>query len=96
LGTKPDRWKGYDTLTFCGYRHLRVDHQHHFSRAKVHINGVEGFWSFAKSKFLKHHGVSSAKFPLYLYEWQFRYNHRHENLFDRFLAESLKLLPDLL
>jgi transposase len=91
-----DRWKGYDTLTFCGYRHLRVDHQRQFSRGKVHINGLEGFWSYAKSKFLKHHGVSPRKFPLYLYEWQFRYNHRHENLFNLFLAESLKLLPDLL
>ena len=90
-----DRWKGYDTLTFCGYRHLRVDHQRHFSRGKVHINGLEGFWSYAKGKFLKHHGVSPPRFPLYLYEWQFRYNHRHENLFDLFLAESLKLLPDL-
>lgn len=90
-----DRWKGYDTLTFCGYRHLRVDHQRHFSRGKVHINGLEGFWSYAKSKFLKHHGVSPQKFPLYLYEWQFRYNHRHEDLFTLFLAESLKLLPNL-
>jgi transposase len=90
-----DRWKGYDTLTFCGYRHLRVDHQRHFSREKVHINGLEGFWSYAKSKFLKHHGVSPAKFPLYLYEWQFRYNHRHENLFNHFLAESLKVLPNI-
>jgi transposase-like protein len=21
-----DKWSGYDTLTFCGYRHLKVDH----------------------------------------------------------------------
>jgi transposase len=90
-----DRWKGYDTLTFCGYRHLRVDHQRHFSRGKVHINGLEGFWSYAKAKFQKHHGVSPARFPLYLYEWQFRYNHRHDDLFTLFLAESLKLLPNL-
>lgn len=90
-----DRWKGYDTLTFCGYRHLRVDHARHFSRGKVHINGLEGFWSYAKTKFVKHHGVSPQKFPLYLYEWQFRYNHRTENLFDLLLAQSLRLLPDL-
>lgn len=90
-----DRWRGYDTLAFCGYRHLRLDHARHFSRGKVHINGLEGFWSYAKSKFIKHHGVSPAKFPLYLYEWQFRYNHRHENLFDRFLDQSLKVLPNL-
>ncbi|HJR62502.1 MAG TPA: IS1595 family transposase [Gemmatimonadaceae bacterium] len=91
-----DRWKGYDTLAFCGYRHLRVDHGRRFSRGKVHINGLEGFWSYAKGKFIKHHGVSPAKFPLYLYEWEFRYNHRRENLFDLLLTQSLKALPDLL
>lgn len=90
-----DRWKGYDTLTFCGYRHLRVDHARHFSRGKVHINGVEGFWSYAKTKFIKHHGVSPARFPLYLYEWQFRYNHRTDNLFELLLTQSLRTLPDL-
>lgn len=90
-----DRWSGYDTLTFCGYRHLRVNHARHFGQGKVHINGLEGFWSYAKGKFVKHHGVSPQRFPLYLYEWQFRYNHRQENLFDLLLAQSLKVLPDL-
>jgi len=90
-----DRWKGYDTLAFCGYRHLRLDHARHFARGKVHINGLEGFWSYAKGKFLKHHGVSPEKFPLYLYEWQYRYNHRDEDLFALFLAQSLKSLPNL-
>ncbi len=90
-----DKWTGYDTLTFCGYRHLRVDHGRRFSRGKVHINGVEGFWAYAKGKLLKHHGVSPQKFPLYLYEMQFRYNHRRENLFNLFLAASLTSVPDL-
>jgi len=89
-----DRWKGYDTLAFCGYRHLRVDHQRHFSRGKVHINGLEGFWSYAKTKFIKHHGVSPARFPLYLFEWQFRYNHRRENLFELLLAATLQPVPN--
>jgi transposase len=90
-----DRWKGYDTLAFCGYRHLRVDHRRQFSRGKVHINGLEGFWAYAKGKLLKHHGVSPQKFPLYLYEMQYRYNHRHEDLFDLLTRASLKLVPDL-
>ena len=85
-----DRWAGYDTLAFCGYRHLRVDHQREFSRpsvrGKVHINGLEGFWSYAKGKLLTHHGVSPAKFPHYLSEMQFRYNHRREDLFALCLA----------
>jgi transposase len=90
-----DKWAGYDALACCGYEHLRLDHARHFSRGRVHINGLEGFWSYAKAKFQKHHGVSPAKFPLYLYEWQFRYNHRDEDLFQLFLVQSLKLLPNL-
>ena len=40
-----DRYQVYDALMFCGYRHLRVDHDRRFSRGKVHINGLEGFWA---------------------------------------------------
>lgn len=90
-----DKWSGYDTLAFCGYRHLKVDHAHHFSRGKVHINGLEGFWSYAKAKFIKHHGVSPERFPLYLYEWQFRYNHRQDDLFELLLTTALQVVPDL-
>jgi transposase len=91
-----DKWHSYDALTFYGYRHLRVDHARRFSRGRVHINGLEGFWSYAKGKLLKHHGVSPHRFPLYLYEMQFRYNHRRENLFDHFLTAVLKPVPDAL
>lgn len=90
-----DRWKGYDTLAFVGYRHLRVDHGKRFARGKVHINGLEGFWAYAKGKFIKHHGVSPQRFPLYLFEWQFRYNHRRDDLFPLLLRTSLKSVPDL-
>lgn len=94
-----DRFRSYDTLTFCGYRHLRVDHRKRFSRpsavGKVHINGLEGFWSYAKGKLQKHHGVSPAKFPLYLYEMQFRYNNRQHDLFDLLLKALVKPVPDL-
>jgi transposase len=89
-----DKYRGYDTLTFCGYRRLAVNHSKQFSRGKVHINGLEGFWSYAKGKLLKHHGVSPHKFPLYLYEMQFRYNHRHEDLFQLLLDALTKPVPD--
>lgn len=90
-----DKFRSYDTLTFCGYRRLAVNHQQRFSRGKVHINGLEGFWSYAKGKLLKHHGVSPEKFPLYLYEMQFRYNHRHEDLFQLLLDALTKPVPDV-
>lgn len=88
-----DKFRGYDALTFCGYRHLKVDHGKRFARGRVHINGLEGFWSYAKGKLQKHHGVSPQHFPLYLYEMQFRYNHRNQDLFDLILDALLKPVP---
>ena len=77
-----DKFRSYDSLMFCGYRHLRVDHGKRFSRGKVYINGLEGFWSYAKERIIKFHGVSKEKFPFYLKEMEFRYNHRHETIFN--------------
>jgi transposase len=43
---------------------------------------VEGFWSFAKERLIKHHGISKNKFLLYIKEMEWRYNNRDYNLFD--------------
>ncbi len=51
-----DKWKGYDSLVFHGYKHLSVDHNKMFGKGDVYINGIEGFWSFAKENMAKHHG----------------------------------------
>lgn len=77
-----DKWKSYDSLMFCGYRHLQIDHGKRFSRGKVYINSIEGFWSFAKERLIKHHGISKEKFPFYIKEQEWRYNNREENLFE--------------
>jgi len=77
-----DKWKGYDSLMFCGFRHLNIDHGCKFKQGKVCINGVEGFWSFAKERLIKHHGISKNKFLLYIKEMEWRYNNRDNNLFD--------------
>jgi transposase len=50
-----DKWRGYDSLVFSGYKHLSIDHQKIFAKGKVYINGIEGFWSFAKERMAKHH-----------------------------------------
>lgn len=88
-----DRYHAYDALMFCGYRHLRVDPERRFSRGKVHINGLEGFWAYAKERLIKHHGVSKERFPLYLKEMEFRYNHRHRDLFPLVVQHLTKLVP---
>jgi transposase len=77
-----DKWRGYDSLMFCGYRHLNIDHQYKFKQGKVYINGIEGFWSFARERLMKYHGVNPVKLPLYLKELEFRYKNRHHDIYD--------------
>jgi len=90
-----DRYQAYDSLMFCGYRHLAVDHGKRFARGKVYINGLEGFWSWAKERLIKHHGVSPGWFPFYLKELEFRYNHRFEDIFDLTASAVCSLIPDI-
>lgn len=88
-----DRYQIYDALMFCGYRHLKVDHAVRFADGRVYINGLEGFWSWAKERLIKHHGVSPAAFPLYLYELEFRFNHRQDDLFTLVAQFLCDLVP---
>jgi transposase len=64
-----DKFKSYDSLMFCGYRHLQIDHTKRFVQGKVYINILEGFWAFAKERLIKFHGVSKAHFPYTLRKW---------------------------
>lgn len=91
-----DKFRSYDALMFCGYRHLRVDHKKQFALGKVYINGLEGFWSYAKERIIKFHGVSKERFPLYLKEMEFRYNHRHHHLFNLLAQNLCNLVQDRL
>ena len=77
-----DKWRGYDSLMFCGYRHLNIDHRYKFKQGKVYINGIEGFWAFAKERLIKHHGISKEKFLFYIKEMEWRYNNREKDLFE--------------
>jgi transposase len=64
------------------YRHLSIDHKYKFKQGKVYINGIEGFWSFAKERLMKHHGISKEKFLYYIKEMEWRYNNREKDLFE--------------
>ncbi len=75
-------------------KHVPVNHQETFALGKAHINGIEGFWSFAKRLYRHVHGVARENFPLYLAEYEFRYNHRTDHLltllFDRMYRPVLQ------
>jgi transposase len=85
-----DGWRGYDGLVDVGYaKHFRVNHgSNEFVRGTAHVNGIEGFWSFAKRRLQKFNGVSVGTFNLHLKECEYRFNNRNKNLY----RELLKLL----
>lgn len=66
-----------------GYKkHFRVKHgADEFVKGKSQINGIESFWSFAKRRLLKFHGVPERTFYLHLKECEFRFNYRNGNLY---------------
>jgi len=83
-----DKWPGYDGLVDLGYeRHRRVNHgENEFALGPNHINGIESFWSFAKARLAKFHGVKRETFPLHLKETEFRFNQRKKNLYKVLLS----------
>ena len=77
-----DGWRGYNGLVDLGYKkHYRVNHgSDEFANRKSHINGIESFWSYAKRRLEKFHGISDSAFYLHLKECEFRFNYRHKNI----------------
>jgi len=72
-----DHWVGYSKLG-DDYPHAVIDHA---SRAyvvgAVHTNTIEGFWSLIKRGAVgTYHKISKKYLPLYVAEFQFRYNNR--------------------
>ena len=75
-----DGWKSYASLEQYG-KHNIIDHDKELvDNNHNHINGIEGFWSFAKERFHRYHGIDKENYPLYLKEMEFRFNHRSESI----------------
>ena len=89
-----DGWRGYNGLVDIGYpKHFRVNHSaNEFANEISNINGIESFWSFAKRRLLKFNGVRKETFHLHLKECEFRFNHRHDNLY-KLLLSLLRFSP---
>src|SRR3989344_3806881 len=64
-----DTFRSYNSLKRLG-KHHTVSHSKRLvgKRTKNHINGIEGFWSFAKHILYNYRGVSKFHFPMYLKE----------------------------
>jgi len=67
-------------------KHYRVHHSaNEFARGRRHINGIESFWSYAKTRLARLRGSCSDAFFSHLKETEWRFNHRHDNLYQTLL-----------
>src|SRR3989338_7896191 len=92
-----DGWRSYASLEQYG-KHNIIDHDKELVNNRNHINGIEGFWSFAKERFHKYHGISKTNYPLYIKEMEFRFNHRNENVYNLLIDTCIvrgQFSPDL-
>jgi transposase-like protein len=89
-----DSWRGYNGLVDLGYKkHYRVRHgANEFVNGKSHINGIESFWSFAKRRLMKFHGIPTSTFYLHLKESEFRFNYSKKNIY-KLLLKIIKNRP---
>jgi transposase-like protein len=75
-----DAWRSYKSLG-KEYPHGVVDHRKgEYVVGAVHTNTIEGFWSMVKRGIMgSFHKVSHKYLPLYVNEFEFRYNNRENN-----------------
>lgn len=88
-----DEYKGYGKLHREVKEHDTVVHSNYeWTRGKVHTQGIEGHWSVRKRCILGTYTSVSRKYlHAYLNEFDFRYNHREENIFDKVLDNATPL-----
>ena len=83
-----DAWKAHRNIG-REFPHAMIDHRAgQYVVGAVHTNTIEGFWSILKRGIMgTYHKVSAKYLPLYVAEFQFRYNNRmNEDIFGAAVA----------
>jgi transposase-like protein len=83
----------YHFLSQAGYQHQSINHsggQYALDldgdgQCEVHCNTVECTWSWLRQMVRTYRGVSKVYLPLYLAQFEFLYNRRHQNHWNRTL-----------
>jgi len=86
-----DEWQAYATLKLRG-EHVMIRKEKGRPLGRDHINGIEGFWSYAKNWLYPYRGVPRQYFHLYLAEVCYRFNHRDTDI-KPLLLKLLKTIP---
>jgi transposase-like protein len=88
-----DGFRSYDSIVHLGYqKHYRIYHQDSYAQGDIHINGIEGFWGYAKVRLVKFRGLSKNTFYLHLKECEFRFNYRDQDLYKMLLKITKNII----
>lgn len=71
---------------------LVINHSKQYSKGIVHVNTIEGYWSYVKNGIKgSFRAVSKKYLPIYLVEFEWKYNHRNYrgNQLEKFLKNAL-------
>lgn len=71
---------------------LVINHSKQYSKGIVHINTIEGYWSYVKNGIKGSFRAISKKYlPIYLVEFEWKYNHRNYrgNQLEKYLKNAL-------
>jgi transposase len=85
-----DRYADFDAIIFSG---AWSQTQFRAGRSRIYSDNAEGFWVFLHNRLKSFHGVSVRRFPFYLVEIKFRYNHRGHQLVEMLADFVTRLMP---
>jgi len=76
-----DEHSGYRYLKYAPYPHEVVKHSaDEYVRGEVHTQSIDSFWALLKRGIIgTYHNVSKKYLPLYMNEFQWRFNHRKDS-----------------
>lgn len=75
-----DDWHAYGSLRVQG-DHVVIRKEKGRPKGRDHLNGIEGFWSYAKNWLYPFRGVPRKHLHLFLGEICYRFNHRSQDFF---------------
>jgi len=90
----PDSYSIYHFLSRDGYQHRTVNHSAgEYARGEVHpdlavrtgCNSMESTWSWLRQMVRTYRGVAKVYLPLYVAQFEFLYNRRHDSRWSRML-----------
>jgi transposase len=89
-----DEHTAYASLWTRGKHKVVAHGREEYGKGDTNINGVEGFWSYAKVWLYHYRGIPKPYFHLYLKEVEFRFNNRECDLFPMIVDRLVKTVPN--